>query len=192
MLLANVDVEDLIERNALLPRIHFFIETYKIILDTLRQNSRLIELYNQSANRLFMFCYKYKCLKEYRKVSETLHVHFAYILKAAKQPDLYQNSKIPYPVTLEDEESTTKLLDLRHTQLEYALKMEEWTDAFRTSESIFMLINRKKEKDIKIHLEGFFTHLSSIFWKSGNHLFHTYALQNIIKINAKNTNRSQT
>ena len=41
--------------------------------------------------------------------------------------------------------------------------MEEWTDAFRTSESIFTLINRKKEKDIKLYLEGFYTHLASIF-----------------------------
>jgi len=114
------------ERDLLLPKINFFVETYKIILDTLRQNSRLIEIYNQSATKLLSFCYKYRCLKEYRKVSETLHAHFAYILKAAKQPDLYQNSKIPYPVTLEDEECTTKLLDMRHVQLEYALKMEEW------------------------------------------------------------------
>jgi len=93
-------------------------------------------------------------------------------------------------VTLEDEESTTKLLDLRHVQLEYALKMEEWTDAFRTSESIFTLINRKKEKDIKLYLEGFYTHLASIFQKSGNHLFHTYALQNLQKIVIKNTTKS--
>jgi len=36
------------------------------------------------------------------------------------------NAKIPYPVTLEDEESTTRLLDMRHVQLEHSLKMEEW------------------------------------------------------------------
>ena len=114
LLLANCDVDELIQRNSLLPKINFFIETYKIILDTLRQNSRLIELYNQSASKLFSFCHKYKCLKEYRKVSETLHTHFSYIVKASKQPELFQNNKIPYPVTLDDEESTTKLLDLRH------------------------------------------------------------------------------
>ena len=46
ILLANCDIDELIQRNSLLPKINFFIETYKIILDTLRQNSRLIDLYN--------------------------------------------------------------------------------------------------------------------------------------------------
>jgi hypothetical protein len=41
--------------------------------------------------------------------------------------------------------------------------MEEWTDAFRTSEFIFNLINRREKHDIKQILEGFFTHLASIF-----------------------------
>lgn len=182
MLLANCDLDELLERNRLLPKINFFLETYKIILDTLRQNSRLMELYNLSANKLLDFCHKYKCKKEFLKVSEILHLHFQHITKAAKQPELFANNKIPYPVTLKDEESVTKLLDMRQSQLEYALKMEEWSDAFRTSETIFALINRREKHDIKSILEGFFTQLASIFWKSENHLFHTYALQNLLKI----------
>jgi len=43
-----------------------------------------MELYNQSANRLFDFCLKYKCKKEFLKVSKVLYDHFQYILKAAK------------------------------------------------------------------------------------------------------------
>lgn len=66
------------------------------------------------------------------------------------------NAKIPYPVLLEDEESTTRLLDMRHIQLEHALNMEEWQDAYRTSEVIYTLINLKKERDIKGYLESFF------------------------------------
>lgn len=46
ILLANCDIELIVERNEHLPRITFFVETYKIILETLRQNSRLLELYN--------------------------------------------------------------------------------------------------------------------------------------------------
>ena len=113
ILLANCDIDELIERNRLLPKITFFLETYKIILDTLRQNSRLMELYNMSASKLLDFCHKYKCKKEFLKVSEILHLHFQYILKSAKQPELFLNNKIPYPVTLKDDECTTKLLDMR-------------------------------------------------------------------------------
>lgn len=76
ILLANCDLDELIERNTLLPKINFFLETYKIILDTLRQNSRLMELYNISAQKLLDFCVKYKIKKEFLKVSEILHLHF--------------------------------------------------------------------------------------------------------------------
>jgi hypothetical protein len=76
LLLANCDLDELIERNTLLPKINFFLETYKIILDTLRQNSRLMELYNISATKLLDFCVKYKIKKEFLKVSEILHLHF--------------------------------------------------------------------------------------------------------------------
>jgi hypothetical protein len=104
-----------VERSRLLPKITFFLETYKIILETLRQNSRLLDLYNKSATRLFTFCAKYKCKKEFKKVSETLHAHFQYIVKSGKSGELIQNSKIPYPVTLKDDDCTTKLLEMRQT-----------------------------------------------------------------------------
>jgi hypothetical protein len=115
LLLANCDLDELIERDRLLPRINFFLETYKIILDTSRQNARLLDLYNKSATQLFIFCAKYKCKKEFRKVSEILHQHYQYIVKSAKTGDLTQGNKIPYPVSLKDEECTTKLLDMRQT-----------------------------------------------------------------------------
>ena len=175
ILLANCDIDDLLEKNRLLPRINFFMETYKIIMDTLRQNNRLMDLYNQSATKLLDFTHKYKCRKEFLKASKILHDHFTYILKAAKQPE---QNKIPYPVTLKDDECTSKLLDMRQTQLEYALKMTEWSDAFRTSEIIFHLINRREKHVPKQILEQYYTNLAAVFWKSGNDLFHTYALQN--------------
>lgn len=85
-------------------------------------------------------------------------------------------------MTLKDEECTEKLLEVRQIQLEYSLKMEEWTDAFRTSEIIFYLINRREKHSTKQILESFFTNLAEIFWKSENHLFHSYTLQNLLKI----------
>lgn len=164
-----------------MPRISFFLDTFKIILDTIRQNSRLLDLYTQCATKLFEFCFKYKSKKEYLRVSEMLHMHFQYILKYTKQPEL-ANKAIPYPVTLKDDECTSKLLDVRQVQLEYALKMGEWSDAFRTSEIIFNLINRREKHSTKQILQSFFNQLSAIFWKSENHLFHSYALTNLLKI----------
>lgn len=159
-------------------------------METLRQNSRLIDLYNLSATKLFQFCMKYKCKKEFRKISETLHTHYLYIVKSSKSGELVQNNYIPYPVTLKDDECTTKLLEMRQTQLEYALKMEEWSDAYRISNIIFYLINRKDRSDMKQCLENFYTQLAKIFWKSKNYLFHTYALLNLLKIVRSSTTKT--
>lgn len=46
ILLANCDIDELQEKNRILPRIQFFIEVSKIILDVIRQNSKLLHLYN--------------------------------------------------------------------------------------------------------------------------------------------------
>jgi hypothetical protein len=85
-------------------------------------------------------------------------------------------NKIPYPVKLTDNDTVIKLLELRHYQLEQALRMKEWSDGFRTSEAIYTLINKQEQSKIKGHLQNFFKHLIQIFWKSGNLLFHAFAL----------------
>ena len=85
-------------------------------------------------------------------------------------------NKIPYPVKLTDNDTVIKLLELRHYQLEQALRMKEWSDGFRTSEAIYTLINKHEQSKIKGHLQNFFKHLIQIFWKSGNLLFHAFAL----------------
>jgi len=84
---------------------------------------------------MFAFCKKYKCKREYRRVSETLHSHFNQIIKMDKAPE--QNSKIPHPIKLDEDDQLFNVLKLRKEQLELALFVEEWTDAHRISHSIF-------------------------------------------------------
>lgn len=64
--------------------------------------------------------------------------------------------------------------------------MEQWSDAFRSSEIIYTLINKQEKKLVRSHLQIFFTQLSLIFFKSGNYLFHSYALMNQHSIVQKN------
>lgn len=79
--MANCQFEQIEERQKVMPSINFFIDVCKIILDTLRQNSKMLEFYNQSAQKCFEFCAKYNYRVEYQRVSETLHSHFNQILK---------------------------------------------------------------------------------------------------------------
>lgn len=168
--------------------ITFFIEVCKIILDTLRQNSKMIDFYNQTATRVFDFCAKYRYRLEYTRVAETLHNHFNQIIKQSKHPELLIQSKIPFPIKLDEEDALQKVLELRYHQLKIALQMKIWSDAFRTTENIYQLINRQKHhaSRMKQILSDFFANLAEIFWQSEFYLFHAYAimnLQQIIKFN---------
>mmetsp|Transcript_26161 Transcript_26161/g.32706 ORF Transcript_26161/g.32706 Transcript_26161/m.32706 type:complete len:455 (+) Transcript_26161:453-1817(+) len=187
LLLANCELDEIIDKNRLIPKIDFHTQISKIILDTLRQNSKLLHVYNQVATNLFNFCQKFNSQREYKRLADTLHNHFQQLVKAKKNPDQFVNNKIPYPVKLDDPECQKFLLELRKTQIEFAIRMEQWTDAYRTSEIIFTLINKQEKKVVRSHLQTFFTQLSNIFFNSGNYLFHSYALMNQHSIIMKNT-----
>lgn len=193
LLYANCDLDEIETQDKIIPVVLFFTESCKIILDVLRQNSRMLEFYNMTAQKCFEFCVKYQCKREYRKVSETLHSHFNQILKQSKHPDPVQLAKIPFPVKLEEEECHQKLLDLRYEQLKVALRMKEWSDAFRTSENIYQLINRQKHNASKMKaiLYDFFFQLQTIFWQSEFYLFHAYAMMNIQQITKSNRNMKE-
>ena len=87
--MANCEFEQIEEKQRVMPTVNFFIDVCKIILDTLRQNSKMLDFYNQTAQRCFEFCSKYNYKTEYQKVSETLHSHFNQILKQSKHPELF-------------------------------------------------------------------------------------------------------
>ena len=179
--LAYTSLDYLEEKHNIQPRASFFLDICKNILDTLRSNSKLLEFYNDTAKKIFEFCKKYKCKREYRRISDTLHSHFNQIIKLDKTPE--SSGKIPYPIKLDEEDQVTQVLKLRKEQLELALYMEEWTDAHKISSNIYQLMikvrTKKSEQQVKEIYAEFFSHLSSIFWESELYLFHTYALQNV-------------
>ena len=102
ILIAYTGLDHLEEKQRIQPKATFFLDICKSILDTLRSNSKLLVFYNATASKMFDFCKKYKCKREYRRVSETLHSHFNQIIKNDKQPDL--NSKIPHPIKLDEDD----------------------------------------------------------------------------------------
>jgi hypothetical protein len=68
-------------------------------------------------------------------------------MKHEKQPEL--NSRIPYPIKLEEEAQVAFVLKIRQEQLELAIQLGEWTDAHRSAANIYQLMNRigKKQTD---------------------------------------------
>ena len=71
--------------------------------------------------------------------------------------------------------------------------MNELSDAFKTCENIYELINRAKHSNaskMKQTLISFFNSLQGIFWEGNFFLFHAYALMNLQAIIKSNRNIS--
>lgn len=65
IVMANCQFHEIEEKNRIMPSVNFFIDVCKIILDTLRQNSKMLDFYNQTAIKCFEFCAKFNYKSEY-------------------------------------------------------------------------------------------------------------------------------
>jgi hypothetical protein len=119
LFLSFCDFESVEAREQILPVVLYVIDVLKVILDILRQNSKMLDFYNQTAIMCFDYICQFNCKKEHKKLSETLHSHFKQILVSSKaSPDA---TKIPFPVILDEDETLKKVLTMRTSQLDYAL-----------------------------------------------------------------------
>ena len=81
-------MQDRTDREMVTPWFKFLWETYRTILDILRNNSRLEALYAMTAIRAFQFCLTYKRNTEFRRLCDILRNHLANLNKCARPPVL--------------------------------------------------------------------------------------------------------
>lgn len=80
--------QDRTDREEVTPWFKFLWETYRSVLDILRNNSRLEALYAMTATHAFQFCLSYKRTTEFRRLCDILRNHLANLNKCAPLPCL--------------------------------------------------------------------------------------------------------
>ncbi|GER56979.1 eukaryotic translation initiation factor 3subunit A [Striga asiatica] len=154
------------DRELVTPWFKFLWETYRTVLEILRNNSRLEALYAMTAHRAFQFCKQYKRTTEFRRLCEIIRNHLANLNKYRDQRD---RPDLTAP------ESLKLYLDTRFEQLKVATELELWQEAFRSIEDIHGLMSIVKKTPKPSALVVFYSKLSEIFWMSSSHLYHAYA-----------------
>lgn len=56
LLLAYTGLDRLNQKNTVMPKVTYFLDIMKTLLDTLRSNSRFLEFYNDTTRKVFNFC----------------------------------------------------------------------------------------------------------------------------------------
>uniref|UniRef100_A0A915Q053 Eukaryotic translation initiation factor 3 subunit A n=1 Tax=Setaria digitata TaxID=48799 RepID=A0A915Q053_9BILA len=151
--------QDRMDRTVLSPWLRFLWDSYRNCLDLLRNTAVVEQLYHRIARQSFDFCAKYQRRTEFRKLCDNLRLHLTQIQK---------HQHLAHVVKLTSAESLTLMQDTRLIQLDTAIQMELWQEAYRSAEDVHGMMQLSKDKDERM--------LALVFWKAGNRLFHAAAL----------------
>ncbi|KAL4808677.1 hypothetical protein BDV18DRAFT_132892 [Aspergillus unguis] len=169
ILLATVSGEqsrDRTDRAVVTPWLKFLWETYRTVLEILKNNARLEVMYQTTALQAFQFCLKYTRKTEFRRLCELLRNHVQNAAKYAAQM---------HAINLSDPDTLQRHLDTRFQQLNVAVELELWQEAFRSIEDIHTLLSLSKRPAKNVMMANYYEKLARIFLVSENYLFHAAA-----------------
>merc|ERR1719211_706547 len=161
--------QDRSDRTILMPWVKFLWESYCQCLELLRTNSRVERLYHDIAQQAFKFCLKYQRKTEFRKLCDKLRNHLDLIIKQ-------QTPSSAPSINLNNAETQQMNLDTRLVQLDAAIHMELWQEAYKAVEDIHGLMQLSKKTFAPKMMANYYQKLALVFWKSDQYLFHAAAV----------------
>lgn len=197
-MVSSEEAKDRKDREVVTPWLKLLWENYRSVLDVLRNNSKLEPAYASVASQAFGFCLKYGRKTEFRRLAELLRTHLQYAASQSKayhsdmaaarskaieqagtkdvtavQIAMHMPQNAPQnPIDLSDGDTLQRFLDTRFEQLEVAVKLELWQEAFRSVEDVHTLLSATRRPIPISSMSTYYETLARVFAVSQNHLFH--------------------
>jgi len=143
------------------------------VLDVLRNNSKLDELYRDTCLKAFAFCTKYKRVVEFRRLCEILRNH---IQAQTKVDPRWKDKEMPTAEAMQTH------LETRFSQLNTAIDMQLWQEAYRTVEDVHAMLAMMPTRPKAKPMAAYHAQLAKVFWVAGNKLFHAMALLRLVAL----------
>jgi translation initiation factor 3 subunit A len=188
---ANTDSERA-DRSLFTPWVKFLWDAYRMCLDIVKNNKGLEKLYRTVGEKACDFCKKFERKNEFRKLCDTKRQHLKQICE--NNPTIVKQNNRQLTVILlngKDEQHYTSQeiqTEIRVKQLETAIKLELWQEAFKAIEDIHTLQQHtrripKSYPNLARFKSKFMNHLSRVLMKAGQPLFHAATCHNIFFLN---------
>jgi translation initiation factor 3 subunit A len=176
----NVDSK---EKEDLINSQKFIWDTYKVLLDLTKTNSKLLSLYSQILKSAFVFCKENKRKVEFKRLCDSVRGYLQTLIKTEKKQFFQNKVQISRPEVLKI------LIQIRISLLDTATELEQWQEAFKTAEDIIFLMDKyeksqddskdgKTKKSTKIpplmKLE-FYSNVEKLLWISDYPLYHAHS-----------------
>ena len=124
------------EKEDLVQSQKFIWETYKILLDITKTNSKLFNLYSEILRAAFTFCKENKRTLEFKRLCDSVRNYLQTLIKSEKKQNFLNK------VQLSQLDVLRILIKVRLNQLETATALEQWSESFKTAEDIVYLFER--------------------------------------------------
>jgi translation initiation factor 3 subunit A len=155
---------------------------YKSIIETVKINQRLEDLYHETLQMLFNFADKYNRKHEFKRYCDTIRTGLQTLFK--NKLDRTEAQKAIY-IDIDDANVNENNVQIRLEQFEVATKLGLWQESFQVLEDINMLMKTRKGTVKKRTRARYYLNLSKLFKKSNYWNYHAFTY-----FNYYNTNRS--
>ncbi|CAH8531156.1 unnamed protein product [Heterobilharzia americana] len=164
--------QDRSARTILMPWLKFLWDSYRLVLDLLRSNSKLESLYHEVAHDAYNFCLKYGRKTEFKKLCELIRQHTQKV-----QNQLQPNA--PNAINLNNVETQTLHFETRLKQLDCAMELEMYNEAFKTVEDIWSFMMMLRKPSSPSLMTNYYSKSAELFLRCGCHVYHAAALHKL-------------